>query len=91
MEAYINYGVNWSRCNDDKLGIANKYNISSKHNYIFLHYKIDKTSEFVPTKFWEQDFPSQATQGGLQYKLDSSTGKNFAKLFDVPTAGKLSR
>ena len=45
----------------------------------------------VPTKCWKQVYPSQAAPGYLQYKLDSSTGKNFAKLFDVPSASKLSR
>ena len=58
FETYINYGVKWARCNDDKLGIANTNNIGSKHNYIFLYYKIDKTSEFVPTNIWEQVYPT---------------------------------
>ena len=52
-EASINHRANWFRCNDDKISIANKDSLISKHNYVFLYYKIDKISEFVPNEFWE--------------------------------------
>ena len=78
-EASTNHEDNWIRCNDDKLSKSHKDAIISKHNYVFLYYKIDKISEFVPTEFWEQVYPSQAAPGGLHYKMDTVTQKNYAR------------
>ena len=60
-------------CDDEQFSKVTKDDIISKHNYLLLYYKIDKTSEFVPTEFWEQVYPSQAAPGGLHYKMNSVT------------------
>ena len=76
------HGLTWTLCDDASISAISDAAINDPNNYIYVYQRLP--SAFIPKTFWQEVQPGQAVLPDCTVRMDASTGKQFAKIYDDP-------